>query len=138
VTLLGRLEQHTGELVLHLVVPGEPVPKARARTFYDPRVRRIISKTPARTAAAEQRIAITLRAARPGFRLSPTARFSIGARFYLGGTGRGDIDNYLKLLCDALTGLVWSNDRQVRRVEYAELIDNCEQPRTEIMVWEIA
>jgi Holliday junction resolvase RusA-like endonuclease len=29
---------------------------------------------------------------------------------------RGDIDNYCKLICDALNGVAWKDDRQIARI----------------------
>ncbi len=35
--------------MIYLVIPGEPCGKLRARTFYDRRVGRVVSKTPEKT-----------------------------------------------------------------------------------------
>jgi len=45
---------------------------------------------------------------------------------------RGDIDNYLKVLFDALQGVVYVNDKQIKKVE-VEIIEGAEEG--EILVW---
>jgi len=113
-------------LLVHLIVPGEPVPKAR------PRVARGHAYTPHRTVEAEARVLEYLWYQYP--RLQPqTGRFSVSLTFYLKGVGRGDWDNYSKLACDALNKRVWVDDRMVRQAN-VEMVEHSALPRTEITV----
>ena len=96
-----------------LTVPGEPVPKARARRsaaggWY----------TPKETRDAEAAIAITVKAAmsRHGITLDDTSRFSVALAFYVTTKKRHDIDNLAKLVLDACNGIVWKDDSQVDRL----------------------
>ena len=45
----------------------------------------------------------------------------------------GDLDNRLKILLDALQGVFYANDSQVREL-HAYLADDCHQPRVEVEV----
>ena len=48
----------------------------------------------------------------------------------------GDLDNFLKSLQDALKGVAWIDDKQVKRIE-AERFEDKLNPRAEILVKEI-
>lgn len=112
-------------------VPGEPVPKGRPR--FD--AKRMRTYTPEKTVAAEQRLLQYLKVTYP--RVNPSLAYvGLELRFYLGGTGRGDLDNYIKLVSDAMNGVVYRDDKQVRRIE-ADVIDNSDRPRTEISVYRL-
>ena len=89
-------------------VPGEPVPKKRARVVG----RRAF--TPAQTVAYEQAIGWAFRQAYQGEPLEGPLRVFVTVRE----AGRprqrqGDADNYAKSVLDALNGLAWADDRQV-------------------------
>ena len=43
-----------------------------------------------------------------------------------------DIDNFIKIICDALNGIVWIDDKQVVQVNAAKLYSD--NPRTDITV----
>jgi crossover junction endodeoxyribonuclease RusA len=47
---------------------------------------------------------------------------------------RGDLDNRIKVLVDALQAVAYANDSQVREI-HAYLGDDPEQPRVEVEVW---
>lgn len=92
---------------LVIMVPGEPVPKAR------PRLARGHTHTAPRTVEAEKKVQSYLKVAYP--RLQPSeGPFRVTLEFQFKGVGRGDWDNYAKLVCDALNGIVWQDDRQIR------------------------
>lgn len=117
-------------IVCNFTVPGEPVPKARPRFNF--RTGRVY--TPDRTVAAEQRIAEHLKVAFP--HLQPaTGRIKFKAVFYMKGAGRGDWDNYGKLISDALNGKAWVDDKQVDQAEVL-LIRDSGNPRIDIIVYE--
>jgi len=47
---------------------------------------------------------------------------------------RGDLDNLFKVALDALNGIAWVDDKQLRRFEDVELFDDKENPRIELIV----
>lgn len=49
----------------------------------------------------------------------------------------GDLDNFLKVTLDALTGVAWHDDSQVRII-HAERFDDKERPRVEVGISPIA
>ena len=49
---------------------------------------------------------------------------------------RGDLDNYVKILFDALNGLVWLDDMQVVKISMYRA-DDKHNPRVEFLVYEI-
>ena len=112
-----------------LVVPGEPVPNARARQgraggFY----------TPADTREYRERVRQAwLLAGRPCLGDEPIA---ISATFHRASRRAADLDNLLKGLLDALTGCAWDDDAQV--VCFAG-VHRCEAdedgPRTVLAAW---
>ena len=99
-------------IALCFVVPGPPVPKARARTV---RQRgRVVSFTPARTKSYGEfagMLALQARQLHPAWRLD--ARYSVLVVVRRSG-GQGDVDNYGKAALDACNGVLWADDRQVR------------------------
>ena len=91
-----------------IIVPGEPVPKARARTV------RGHSYTPERTLRAQQAVAWE---ARRTWKLSPMrGSVRLGLVFRCGSRRRTDIDNLAKLVMDALNGVVWEDDSQIEEL----------------------
>jgi Holliday junction resolvase RusA-like endonuclease len=94
------------DMVCTIVIPGEPIPKAR------PRLSNGHVHTAPRTAAAEARIREYLFAQDP--RRRPVSEpVMLVTTFHTSGKARGDLDNYVKLASDALNGIVWKDDRQV-------------------------
>jgi Holliday junction resolvase RusA-like endonuclease len=61
--------------------------------------------------AAKDNLGWEIKAAAPGLRCDSTARFGYRMSFYL--RHRSDHDNLIKLVMDALQGIVWENDEQV-------------------------
>lgn len=49
---------------------------------------------------------------------------------------RGDIDNFLKVLFDAMQGVVYENDKQVKCISVF-LLDDPKNPRVEVMVGKV-
>ncbi len=114
-------------LVCTFTVPGQPVPKAR------PRVVKGRAYTPHRTAGAEKRIAEYLKVKYP--HLVPVAvRVDVSLMFHLKGAQTADWDNLAKLVCDALNGKVWLDDRQIATAT-VEVVEHSNSPRTVIDVW---
>jgi crossover junction endodeoxyribonuclease RusA len=89
---------------LQLVVLGVPVPLQRSRT------QRGRHYLPARSTAYRELVqAEWMAAGRPSLGGAP---FAMSARFY-GANARGDLDNLVKAILDALNGLAFADDRQL-------------------------
>lgn len=137
----------THELVLRLTISGEPAAKKRPVTIN--RAGKVWTFTPKETVQAER--AILTHAARTTQAMNdPLGSYAVTLRFFSGrpdGKKRpGDLDNYVKLVLDALTppksrsgrlkglGLLWQDDRQVVQL-HASRHDRQDTPRTEITVY---
>lgn len=113
-------------------VMGPPQGKARARTFYNPKLGRSQSITPEKTALYENLVKQSFLAAKEKetyFDKEPVsvrilALFPIPksttkkdrARIQAGQlhpTKKPDADNIAKIICDALNGVAWGDDTQV-------------------------
>lgn len=110
------------------IVPGRPVPLARARIrkgqggYLEPR-------------SLEYRDRVQkawMQAGRPTLEIE---LLSLSARFYRGDKRRLDLDNLLKALLDALKGCLFEDDSQVVRFNDVSL-HRSEHERTEVKVWE--
>lgn len=97
-------------------IEAKEAPVAKGR----PRISVIKGKphayTPEKTRAAEEAWRWRIKAAAPS-QVDDTSWFAVEAWFYVPkltkSTRRGDGDNFLKLICDAATGIVWKDDSQV-------------------------
>lgn len=70
---------------------------------------------------------------RSGFSIVEKGGVVLNIKFYFE-TLRGDIDNCIKALMDALTGAAYADDGQVTELHVFKFKDK-ENPRTEITVW---
>jgi Holliday junction resolvase RusA-like endonuclease len=114
---------------LAFVVPGAPVPCARARVVG----RR--AYTPPKTEAYEQLVAYHAMAAmgRARWRPSRPGPFAVELRVHRAAL-RGDADNYAKAALDAMTRVgIWDDDRHVEKLDVWLLLDR-ENPRLEVKV----
>ena len=128
---------------LTFTVPGPPVPKARARVVHNPGAapgtRKTRSYTPTKSADYEKHVGMLALAARtrvakwPG--LDRKTRIGLTVRVYRS-REQGDLDNFIKSAKDALNGVLWADDWQVRRLDSC-LVEECEKgrERLEIDVW---
>jgi len=134
--------------MIYLVVPGEPCGKQRARTFYDRRVGRVVSKTPEKTKNYETFIRELFAVKYAGFLpLADAVRLRIN--IYRGipksesqkragkmeatlirPTTRPDASNVLKAVEDALNGLAFRDDSQLVEVLVQKYYSHT--PRVEI------
>jgi Holliday junction resolvase RusA-like endonuclease len=64
-----------------------------------------------------------------------TDQLSIAIRLYFGTKRTADWDNFHKLSMDALTGIVWEDDSQIKRATVDVLYDK-KNPRIEIDIHE--
>lgn len=108
-----------GERMLTVWIPGPPVPKGR------PRVVRRKSRwlpavqvfTPERTKAWEKTAALILLAAVQQVRgWRRDGRYSVSA-VVTRESRRGDIDNFLKSICDSAIGIAFDDDSQIDSVD---------------------
>lgn len=103
---------------LSFVVPGPPVPCARPRTTI--RKGKVVTYTPDKTQAYKEHVrwlaAIARARAERGAHTwnMHSACFALALRVYRH-ANRGDWDNYAKVCQDALTGILWRDDTQVKR-----------------------
>ena len=115
------------------IVPGPPIPKARAR------VGRCGAFTPKRTKEYEAKVrALALVARQKAKQRGWTGSVGVDATFYIETPTerRPDCDNYLKALLDGCRGVIYEDDAQIidivakkRRVFLGE------NPETNVMFW---
>jgi len=98
-----------------LTIPGAPVGKGRPRTTKQGHV-----YTPEATRGAEN--AIKLLAQASGQQMLGEGRIAMRVAFWCA-TWRGDLDNLVKLVSDALNGIAYADDRLIDRIEAERFID---------------
>ena len=138
----------------YFVVDGKPQGKARARTFYNPKLGRVQSMTPENTVLYENQIkhCYAQQAGARWFNKEPLA-MCITA-FYpipksttkkdrqlicsgkLFPTKKPDIDNIAKVICDALNGVAYGDDTQIIKLSILKAYTE-EQPRVQVFIEEI-
>src|SRR3954468_10598750 len=96
--------------------PTSVVSTARAR--YARKGQKVVAYTPKTTTSAERDVAWRYRAAAAPGAGRPLERqgFGLACTFYLTTRQRRDVDNMIKLVSDALTGVAWADDSQVTEV----------------------
>lgn len=131
---------------LRFTIPGEPVPKQRARQAQLPNGR-VHSYTPAKTARYEERVAWSCKAAARGSQFDPGAPLCVEAWFYvpipkslsrrqqeaLRGewcTKKPDTDNLLKSILDGCNGIAYKDDNQIALTVARKIYSDC--PRAEV------
>lgn len=126
---------------MSFVVPGEPVAKARARTFSKARAdgtMKTRTTTPTRTRAYEKKVRMlcAVAANKARWTSSKSDRFDVAVDVYRTHEGLGgDVDNVLKSVLDAIhgPGLAMPDDRYVRTV-VCRLHHDKANPRIEVTV----
>lgn len=109
-------------------VDGEPVACERHRGG------RFGNYLPEKTRRAEQKIAWDFKASFPGTPLDLIHFYGARLRFFTNKPAK-DPDNLQKTVFDALKGVLWKDDRQVREV-YCVVVPN-HRPRTEILLYRV-
>lgn len=103
-------------------VPGKPQGKARARTVFNPKMKRSISYTPQETVNYENLIKILFLQKRPvGFSMMQMPVSVIITAVYRKAKAnkmilpmlKPDADNICKCVLDSLNGIAYSDDKQV-------------------------
>ena len=115
--------------MITFTVPGQPIPKARARIGGGH------GYTPDRTKGHEESIIVAAREA--GYRGEPDAEstFNVTIAFHRKGKARADIDNLAKTVLDALNKVVWKDDNQINVLTLGKRI-NMKNPQTIITIKE--
>ncbi len=128
---------------LRFVVPGEAVPKARARhRVIVPRSGKPFAQeyTPAKTRAYEDRVRLVCQAAvsREGWAWTEKDRFSVTMRVFRTHESKGgDLDNYVKSITDGMIRIAYPNDHRIRGIGAALADPDRESPRVEVCVRKI-
>lgn len=125
---------------LRFVVPGEPVPKGRARhRIVFPKVGKpfVQEYTPPETKAYEDKVKLLARVAvnQARWSVGPKDRFSVVVRVVRTYEGKGgDLDNVLKACLDGMNKVVYPDDRYIRGLGAAFGRPDPAKPRVEIEV----
>ncbi|MGC2374256.1 MAG: RusA family crossover junction endodeoxyribonuclease [Solirubrobacteraceae bacterium] len=114
-------------MIVKLVIPGSPIPLQRSRTSSGRHYLPARSKTYRLVVQA-----MWMQAGRPSLGDAP---FAVSMRFY-GARANADLDNLIKAILDALNGLAYTDDRQLRCIAGAHTLPvDAEGPRAEIDLW---
>lgn len=111
------------------VIPGDPQSKSRPRV-----TKHGTTYTPKGTVEAEERVAWTARAAGLRGPVDSDSSFGLMAIFFTATWQRRDVDNMLKLVADALTGVAWKDDSQVTEMS-ARVMRAVPNPRTHVLIY---
>lgn len=117
-------------IVVRTTVAGDPQSKQRPRLGKGGRV-----YTPKATESAEEHIGWAVKRAMRG-QCSEDTAFGIRVVFHCASWQRRDVDNMLKLVADACTGIVWKDDSQVTEMA-ARVIRGCDSGATELTVYRL-
>jgi crossover junction endodeoxyribonuclease RusA len=101
-------------VIARFEIEGEPAVKSRPR--FVRAGARVKTYTPKKTVDAENVVAWQFRQSRPDWTVDSKAGFGVFGVFYAETNQRRDVDNMLKLVLDALNGVVWLDDAQVVEV----------------------
>lgn len=115
-------------------IPGEPVSKERPRVTTS-RGGKSITYTPKKTRAAEVVIGWEVVSQNLGIAMDAELDFRVDVLFVSKSNKRRDIDNMIKLVLDALNGVVYEDDSQVVEIHAVMARGSQEEPRTDIIVW---
>ena len=117
-------------IVAHCTALGNPGVKQRPRF-----VRADGSVfTPKPTKDRQRDLGWTLKTATRALLVDDEAAFGVRLLFYVENAARKDIDNMVKLVFDATTGIVWADDSQVKEL-FAWVRRDALYPRTEILIY---
>jgi Holliday junction resolvase RusA-like endonuclease len=111
--------------VASFTVPGRPVPKQRPRLGRNGNI-----YTPKNCREYEKAVGW---AARQLFKNPLEGPVELHVRLYLNSKG-GDLDNYIKAICDGLNGVAWLDDSQVERLMASMAINEVAAERADVLV----
>lgn len=123
----------TSNIVAAFTVHGEPASKARPR--FDHRGSKSHAYTPARTKAAEAKVAAAFLEQTHRRGTDPDITYGISAHFFSGTRQRRDVDNMLKLVLDGLNKVAFPDDVQVTEVIGRKSFTSKSEARTEVIVY---
>ena len=117
--------------MIRLVVYGNAKSKARPRrgkygNFY----------TPVKTKDWEATVRLQVKA-QMGSQKPLEGKLHVTIKFYMRRKGRQDIDNMSKAIFDALNGVLWGDDSQIRWFLTEIVVDSRTLPRVEIKAEEL-
>jgi Holliday junction resolvase RusA-like endonuclease len=117
---------------VRFTVPGEPRSKSRHR----PGVRggQVVRFKDEAVARAQDLVGICYRERRGPGAPDKLNGFGVSMIFYLQARQRRDVDNFVKLILDGLTGFAWADDSQVTEIS-AKIRHGDAEPRSEITVY---
>ena len=112
---------------MKFIIPGKPQPKERPRrtpngTWY----------TPTKTRNYERMVGMCALDAGVNFKGPVSVQIDI----YWPDRRRRDLDNAAKSICDAMNGIVYSDDSQIQELKITANIDR-DNPRAEVSVEEV-
>jgi crossover junction endodeoxyribonuclease RusA len=108
---------------MHFIIPGPPVPKGRPRLGHGRRI-----YTPPKTANYEAWVRVYALQAKVRPVEGPVY---MALDFYLENRRTKDLDNLAKAILDALNGVAYRDDNQVKEVRMRKRLDR-DNPRTEV------
>lgn len=119
--------------LLAFTVPGDPIPKARARVV------RGHAFTPKRTEAYELRVRKAAsdaikHIAKAGIAWPTDARYEVSIVAHRRTAHAFDVDNLAKSVCDGVQGVVFANDSQVDHLTIARAAVDRSSPRLVVTV----
>lgn len=117
-------------LVAHVVIPGDPYTKARAR------VTRRGTFTPQNTVDHEARVRAAFQAAEIAD-YDPTSTFRLDTHFYLGTRRHADNSNLTKLVEDALNKIAYDDDWRIYSSRIEKWHTTKARARTELFLYTI-
>ena len=117
-----------GSVVADFIVPGNPVPKQRARVLAGGD-----SYTPERTRVAENHVAARYLGTEHGV-VDGESKFSVTVEFTESNKRHRDIDNMGKLVLDALNKIVWEDDWQIDELVLRRMPMDRKNPRTWVVI----
>lgn len=113
-----------------LTIPGQPVSKGRPRFF------RGHAYTPKNTRDYEKKVAVlALKALQESGLILPISEtVAVAIRLYMGDDRRRDGDNMVKSITDAMNGIIYEDDSQIKQCYWEIFRTSKDQARAEVEI----